>query len=616
MATTNKSKLTVFKSGQTVVSANFLNSLYQSVNGETADGDEAYGHTHDGQRLDGHAQKVNLADHVDGLLSPDKIDGNILSQISLSESGSGTLVGDSTIEPDGPAGSITIVAGNGIELESDSNNRTITFKTAAEAVTYSLSSIPAPVGAGIRLSGSGGPDSDVIIKEGSNVNVGRNLLGEIVIAAANTTYSISAQTASGGASIRLTDSNAVNDDLKLDSGDNITIERISANVIRISAQTSEVPLTTKGDILVFGDTGNDRLPIGTDGQVLYANSGTSTGLQWADAVTLPTTTAGDIIVHDGTTNVRVPIGTNGQYLKVNTANPEQVEWSTFIGGTGDVVGPGSSTDNAIVRYNLTTGKLVQNSLVTIDDSGLLTGTVIKLGDDNPTGDGNLVIGDGTATTSAMVTARGQNTSYRGMRVDNNTTEIWFAGSPNDSSGNYVLRSGGATNVVTVTSTGNMTINGDLTVAGNDIKSSTNTAITLNGSNVNVLGTLTSQSKFDYQTTLFAPQTSRYTTAEALDDALDSGVGRYFVGFSDDSEAIWNISLGAPGVSQVGRVITISNIGLGKIKMSTPGEFVIPFFSSTTTLIQLTEGEWIELIGTSSSRWLVVCGGTVKNYSVP
>jgi len=38
------------------------------------------------------------------------------------------------------------------------------------------------------------------------------------------------------------------------------------------------------------------------------------------------------------------------------------------GGTGDVVGPASSTDNAVVRFNLTTGKLIQNSGVTIDDS--------------------------------------------------------------------------------------------------------------------------------------------------------------------------------------------------------------------------------------------------------
>jgi len=41
-------------------------------------------------------------------------------------------------------------------------------------------------------------------------------------------------------------------------------------------------------------------------------------------------------------------------------------------GTGDVAGPNSSTDNAIVRFNLATGKSLQNSLVTLDDDGAIT----------------------------------------------------------------------------------------------------------------------------------------------------------------------------------------------------------------------------------------------------
>lgn len=38
-------------------------------------------------------------------------------------------------------------------------------------------------------------------------------------------------------------------------------------------------------------------------------------------------------------------------------------------GSGDVVGPSSSTDNAVARYDSTTGKLLQNSLVTVNDAG-------------------------------------------------------------------------------------------------------------------------------------------------------------------------------------------------------------------------------------------------------
>lgn len=41
-------------------------------------------------------------------------------------------------------------------------------------------------------------------------------------------------------------------------------------------------------------------------------------------------------------------------------------------GSGDVVGPSSATDHAIARYDLTTGKLIQDSSATIDDSGNVT----------------------------------------------------------------------------------------------------------------------------------------------------------------------------------------------------------------------------------------------------
>jgi hypothetical protein len=44
---------------------------------------------------------------------------------------------------------------------------------------------------------------------------------------------------------------------------------------------------------------------------------------------------------------------------------------TGVTGLGDVVGPASATDNAVARYNTTTGKLIQNSTVTINDNGTL-----------------------------------------------------------------------------------------------------------------------------------------------------------------------------------------------------------------------------------------------------
>lgn len=51
-------------------------------------------------------------------------------------------------------------------------------------------------------------------------------------------------------------------------------------------------------------------------------------------------------------------------------------------GGGDVVGPASSIDNAIARFDGTTGKVVQNSVVTLDDTGVLTGITEIVGDNN------------------------------------------------------------------------------------------------------------------------------------------------------------------------------------------------------------------------------------------
>lgn len=45
------------------------------------------------------------------------------------------------------------------------------------------------------------------------------------------------------------------------------------------------------------------------------------------------------------------------------------------GGSGDVVGPASSVDNEIPRYDSITGKLIQSSGVTISDTGVVGGTV-------------------------------------------------------------------------------------------------------------------------------------------------------------------------------------------------------------------------------------------------
>lgn len=47
-------------------------------------------------------------------------------------------------------------------------------------------------------------------------------------------------------------------------------------------------------------------------------------------------------------------------------------WERITQNTADVQGPGSATDNAIARYDGTTGKLIQGSSATVSDTGVVT----------------------------------------------------------------------------------------------------------------------------------------------------------------------------------------------------------------------------------------------------
>lgn len=67
------------------------------------------------------------------------------------------------------------------------------------------------------------------------------------------------------------------------------------------------------------------------------------------------------------------VGAAGTFLR-DAAGNGVLDWSAPA-GSGDVSGPGSSTDNAIARFDGTGGKTLQNSAVTIaDTTGVIAGT--------------------------------------------------------------------------------------------------------------------------------------------------------------------------------------------------------------------------------------------------
>jgi hypothetical protein len=110
------------------------------------------------------------------------------------------------------------------------------------------------------------------------------------------------------------------------------------------------------------------------------NVAEGTNLYYTDARARASVSAGTGISYDNTTGVitnaapdQTVVLTAGTGISTSGTYPNFTITNTSPSLGGDVVGPAGATDNAVARYDSTTGKLIQNSLVIIDDTGSVTG---------------------------------------------------------------------------------------------------------------------------------------------------------------------------------------------------------------------------------------------------
>ena len=309
------------------------------------------------------------------------------------------------------------------------------------------------------------------------------------------------------------------------SGANVAIAgdlTVTGNDIKSSSATA---LTLSGaNVAIAGDltvTGNDiksssatALTL-SGANVAIAGDLTVTG----GTVTLAGSTSGTVALNApaiaGTQNYTLPTAlpaSNGYVLSSTTGGV--MSWTATAPGAGDVVGPASATDNALARFDGTTGKLIQNSTAILSDTGDLSisGDLTVTGQDITAGSNNIIIGRNVGATGSIFypltsrlttsgtpavgigtglsfeteTAVGVNTQSGAIQLQ--STSI-TPGSESFNMNFRLISSGVDTNRMVLDNTGNLQIDGDLTVSGNDIKSSSATALTLSGANVAVIGTL-------------------------------------------------------------------------------------------------------------------------------
>jgi hypothetical protein len=148
------------------------------------------------------------------------------------------------------------------------------------------------------------------------------------------------------------------------------------------------PLSTKGDIIAHSGTDNVRVPVGSNGQVLVADSAETGGVKWSTVSGVgtvvsvgitppafltagsPVTSSGNITLTYSGTAIPVTSGGTGltslgaalDVLRVNSAGTA-LEFATLATG-GDVTGPASATNGQLAIYNGVTGKILTGSSVT------------------------------------------------------------------------------------------------------------------------------------------------------------------------------------------------------------------------------------------------------------
>jgi len=218
----------------------------------------------------------------------------------------------------------------------------------------------------ITYTGPGSTDYRAAFSAGTGITITSGVIASTVTDT-NTTYGISAETATGGVNLRLTGSDASTDDVKLAQGSNITLTRTDANTITIAGSAggiSDVVADTTPQLGGNLDVNGQSIVSVSNGNIAIAPNGS--GKVVLDGLSWPTAdgSANQVLKTDGAGNLSFATASGG-----GGATLSAIITATAIVGTGGVA-------NSVINFQ--TEKYDPTGIVTLGANSGTTRGIFRI----------------------------------------------------------------------------------------------------------------------------------------------------------------------------------------------------------------------------------------------
>jgi hypothetical protein len=198
---------------------------------------------------------------------------------------------------------------------------------------------------------------DATLVQPSDWNADHTLTGTVPVANGGT----GASTASDGLNALLPSQTANTGKVLTTDGSNATWQTNGTGTVTSVSATAGTGISVSGS------------PITTSGTLTITNTAPDQTVSIASGTGISATGTYPAFTVTNTAPDQTVALTAGTGISTSGTYPNFTITNTSPSAGGDVVGPASATDNAVARYDTTTGKLIQNSVTLIDDTGNASG---------------------------------------------------------------------------------------------------------------------------------------------------------------------------------------------------------------------------------------------------